>query len=141
MILERLKNYIDYKGISVFAFEKSIGMANSSFRKCLKNGGAIGTDKLENILRIYTDINIVWLITGVGEMIAPEGTAPRLNRARPSDSPTLIAMLREKDNTIKELAEEVGRLKERLATLQREKNGLPVASTVTKVDHAKENAR
>lgn len=69
MVLERLKEYIDSKDISVAAFEKSIGMSNASFGKCLKKGGAIGTDKLENILRIYPDISASWLLTGDGEMI------------------------------------------------------------------------
>lgn len=69
MILERIKQYIDYKSISVAAFEKSIGMSNASFGKCLKKGGAIGTDKLENILSVYTDISPNWLLTGKGEML------------------------------------------------------------------------
>lgn len=47
MILDRIKDYIDKKGISIAAFEKSIGMSNASFGKSLKNNGAIGTDKLE----------------------------------------------------------------------------------------------
>ena len=69
MILERIKQYIDYKSISVAAFEKSIGMSNASFGKCLKKGGAIGTDKLENILSVYPDISPNWLLTGNGDMI------------------------------------------------------------------------
>ncbi len=69
MILERIKQYIDYKGISIAAFEKSIGMSNASFGKCLKKGGAIGTDKLENILTVYSEISPNWLITGNGEML------------------------------------------------------------------------
>ena len=64
MILERLKQYMDYKGITVAAFERSIGMANASFGKSLKKGGAIGTDKLENILTIYPDISPLWLLRG-----------------------------------------------------------------------------
>jgi DNA transposition AAA+ family ATPase len=63
MILERIKDFIDTKGISVSAFERSIGMSNASFGKSLKNGGAIGTDKLENILNTYPEINPNWLIT------------------------------------------------------------------------------
>ena len=69
MILERIKQYIDYKSISVAAFEKSIGMSNASFGKCLKKGGAIGTDKLENILSVYPDISPNWLLTGNGTML------------------------------------------------------------------------
>ncbi len=69
MILERLKQYIDCKGITVAAFEKSIGMSNASFGKCLKKGGAIGTDKLENILSVYPEISPCWLLTGKGDML------------------------------------------------------------------------
>lgn len=69
MILERIKQYIDLKGISVSAFERSIGMSNASFGKSLKNGGAIGSDKLENILKVYPDISPSWLMTGDGDML------------------------------------------------------------------------
>lgn len=62
MILERLKQYIDAKGITIAAFEREAGMSNAAFGKALKNNGAIGTDKLENI---YPHIRIspVWLLT------------------------------------------------------------------------------
>lgn len=72
MILERIKLYIDTKGISIAAFEKSVGMSNASFSKSLKNNGAIGTDKLENILSIYSDISPEWLLTGQGDMLKEE---------------------------------------------------------------------
>ena len=68
-MLNRLKKYIDYKGISISAFERSIGMSNASFGKSLKNGGSIGGDKLEKILSVYPDINAEWLLTGAGEML------------------------------------------------------------------------
>lgn len=69
MVLERIKEYLDYKGISVSAFERSVGMSNSSFSKSLKSGGAIGTDKLENILTKYSDLSAEWLLRGKGEML------------------------------------------------------------------------
>lgn len=71
-IVSRLKEYIDLKGLSIAAFEKSIGMSNASFGRSLKNNGAIGTDKLENILNTYSDINPFWLLTGEGEMFYDE---------------------------------------------------------------------
>lgn len=74
-MLIRLKEYIDKKGISISAFEKSIGMSNASFGKSLKNNGAIGSDKLENILRIYPDINTEWLLTGKGSMLKIESNS------------------------------------------------------------------
>lgn len=69
MILSRIKEYIDIKGISIAAFEKSIGAANASISKPIKNGGSIGSDKLENILSVYPDINPTWLMTGKGYML------------------------------------------------------------------------
>ncbi|MDY2833445.1 MAG: S24 family peptidase [Sodaliphilus pleomorphus] len=81
MILERIKDFIDTKGISVSAFERSIGMSNASFGKSLKNGGAIGTDKLENILNTYPEINPNWLITGNGSMLkSDEQPLPELKK-------------------------------------------------------------
>lgn len=69
MILDRIKSYIDYKGITVAAFERSVGMSNASFGKSLRNKGAIGTDKLENILSVYDDLSPEWLLTGKGNML------------------------------------------------------------------------
>lgn len=72
MILDRIKLYIDAKGISISAFEKSVGMSNASFSKAIKNNGAIGTDKLENILSVYSDLSSEWLLTGKGNMLKGE---------------------------------------------------------------------
>ncbi len=74
MILERIKEYIDYKSITTAAFERSVGMSNASFGKSLKKGGAIGTDKLENILSTYTDLSSDWLLTGNGPMLKSQDT-------------------------------------------------------------------
>ncbi len=68
-MLQRIKEYIDYKGLTIASFERSIGMSNASFGKSLKSNGSIGSDKIEKILSIYTDINTEWLITGRGSMI------------------------------------------------------------------------
>lgn len=88
-ILDRLKIFIDYKGIPIATFEKSIGMSNASFGKQLKKKGAIGTDKLENILIAYPELSPSWLMTGVGEML------------KPSIDPNAHQSSDEKDNTVK----------------------------------------
>lgn len=84
MILDRIKEYIDYKNMTIAAFERSIGMSNASFGKSLKNGKAIGTDKLENILLIYTDINPTWLLTGEGSMLRNEQS-----KVKTSETPSI----------------------------------------------------
>ena len=48
--LKRIKQYIDYKGITNQNFEKLIGFSNGAFASQLKNNRTIGVDKLENIL-------------------------------------------------------------------------------------------
>ncbi|MCL1942440.1 MAG: hypothetical protein FWF54_02685 [Candidatus Azobacteroides sp.] len=68
-MLDRIKQYIDFKGINISRFEKSIDMSNASFGKSLKNKGSIGSDKLERILKAYPDLNPEWLLTGKGEML------------------------------------------------------------------------
>lgn len=67
--IQRIKRYIDAKGIKVSALEKEVGMSNGSFASQLKNNKTIGVDKLENILSRFPDINLEWLLTGTGNMI------------------------------------------------------------------------
>lgn len=146
MILHRLKQYIDYKGISISAFEKSIGMANASFRNSLKNNGTIGCDKLERILHKYPDLNIKWLFDGEGEMVEIENSLNNNSTddvnikheymeepLSPYGSPItqatdpivlLINQLSERDrlindlhNEIRQLAEDNSRLKEKITGL------------------------
>lgn len=137
MILERLKEYIDYRGISVAAFERSIGMANASFGKSLKNKGAIGTDKLEKILSIYPEISPNWLLMGIGEMIITKRTPENPNVQEPTNNEhkdnknqtlgqdippsildRLLNTIAEKDVIIREQAEELGRLREQIKQLK-----------------------
>ena len=67
--LHRIKEYIDFKGINISAFEKSIAISNGAFASQLKNNKTIGVDKLENILTVYKDLSAQWLLTGEGEML------------------------------------------------------------------------
>ena len=67
--IQRVKQYIDYKGINNKKFEESVGFSNGSFASQLRNNKTIGVDKLENILKIYSDLNPTWLLTGDGEML------------------------------------------------------------------------
>lgn len=84
-IVQRLGEFIDYKGVSVSRFEKKIGMSNASFGKSLRNNKSIGVDKLENILKAYPEINIFWLMYGEGEMILEdEGNIKSVKNGEPN---------------------------------------------------------
>ena len=67
--LKRIKEFIDFKGLTNQKFEKEVGFSNGSFASQLKRDRTIGVDKLENILQIFNEINPIWLLTGKGEML------------------------------------------------------------------------
>lgn len=67
--LKRIKQFIDYKGLTIRGFEMTVGFSNGAFASQLKNGKTIGVDKLENILNTYPEINANWLLTGNGKML------------------------------------------------------------------------
>ncbi|WP_281235144.1 S24 family peptidase [Flavobacterium gelatinilyticum] len=85
--IKRIKQYIDFRGMKVSAFEREVGMSNGSFASQLKNDKTIGVDKLENILNRYPDINVEWLMYGVGDMCRPnilnENAAAYLRNGKP----------------------------------------------------------
>jgi hypothetical protein len=68
MIRGRIIEYLTSKGLSKYQFYKSTGLSNGFLDK----EGSIGTDSCEKISYVYPDLNILWLITGKGEMINPE---------------------------------------------------------------------
>lgn len=74
--IERLKLYIEHKGMSLNSFDKSIDAANGYTGKQIKNSASIGSDVIEKIYSTYTDINLEWLITGKGSMTKKYGIDP-----------------------------------------------------------------
>lgn len=68
-VVKRIKEYLDFKGITNQKFEIEVGYSNGAFGTQLNNNKTIGSDKLEKILIIYNDLNPEWLLTGRGEKI------------------------------------------------------------------------
>ncbi len=71
-IADRIRQIVDNKEITVNKFSNSVGVSNSYFNKLFKNKGAIGSDKIEKILRAYPDISPKWLVVGEGKMLKKE---------------------------------------------------------------------
>lgn len=65
MIIDRILQIIDYKGISKRQFYIKTNLSNGFLDK-VKD---IGVSKVEKILNSFPDINPVWLLTGKGEML------------------------------------------------------------------------
>lgn len=61
--------FIEHAGLSARQFDISIGASNGYTLRMKKNRASIGSDVIENILRIYPQLNVVWLLTGEGNML------------------------------------------------------------------------
>ena len=67
--VQRIKAYLDFKGITIQQYENSVGYSNGAFGSQLRNKGKIGSDKLEKTLSLYADLNAEWVLLGKGEML------------------------------------------------------------------------
>ncbi len=67
--IERIAIYLQFKSINPHSFERKIHLSNGYFAKQLRNLGSIGTDILLKIHEHYPDLNLLWVLTGEGEMI------------------------------------------------------------------------
>lgn len=66
--VQRLKQYLEAKNITPSAFYSTTGLSNGY----LNNVKVLGADKMEIILKCYPDLNILWVITGKGNMYNPK---------------------------------------------------------------------
>jgi transcriptional regulator with XRE-family HTH domain len=69
MFSERLKQLIEYLGISITSFEASIGVSKGAIAKPIRNKKTVGVEVLEKILTKYSNVNLEWLVCGVDSML------------------------------------------------------------------------
>jgi len=113
--LKRIKAYIDFKGIKISVFEKSVGLSNGSFGGQLKKNKTIGVDKLENILKKYPDLNANWVLTGKGNMLQED------ELANLQDHPNMAVAILERnyERTIESLNNVIAAQQKTIAALER----------------------
>ena len=63
---DRLLQFIDYTCLEIAVFERSIGLSNGAVHKM---GEGTRNSTIDKISVKYPDLNIVWLKTGVGNML------------------------------------------------------------------------
>ena len=63
--IQRVTQFIEYKGISKYKFYQETGLSNGFLDK----GENMGSDKCEKIIYSYPEINPEWLLTGRGSML------------------------------------------------------------------------
>lgn len=117
-MIQRLKQFIEYKGFSVRAFEQECGINLSTIGQAIRNNKAIGSDKLEKIAENFRDLDMNWLFLGVGSMIRDENLfntepSPKTQKNTKIDENSNILVL-ELIRQIKELTAENAVLKSKL---------------------------
>ena len=115
-----------HKGVSPYEFYKNSGVT----RGVLAQNNGISEDNLSRFISYFPSVNLVWLMSGQGEMEiisnndSIECAAISDNRRDNSNSSEPNLFVADFIATIKSQAEEIGRLKERNAQLMREKQEL-----------------
>jgi hypothetical protein len=134
---DRILQYLDFKGYSQYDFSKKTGLSNGF----LKSGSSVSSENIKLLSNVYSDLNIMWVITGEGNMIIKDtcikqktkngnnivasnsstvNTSTSVDNGRYySDSPDVLKaqiddkdkLLREKDTYILELKELIRELK------------------------------
>ena len=67
--IERIALFIHFKKITPHAFEQKIDLSNGYFSKQLKHLGSVGSDILIRIHHAYSDLDILWVLLGEGQML------------------------------------------------------------------------
>jgi hypothetical protein len=66
--INRIMLLVSALHLSARQFDISIGTANGYILRMQKNNASVGSDVIERIIKEYPQVNLVWLITGKGDM-------------------------------------------------------------------------
>lgn len=97
-IKEKIQQYLDLKGINNSRFEASIGASNSYWR----NTKSISAEILSKIFRIYSDINMEWVLLDKGEMLNCNTTYEK--QSSPITPERLLSIIESQQRTIENLS-------------------------------------
>ena len=133
-ILSRIKALADAEGVSIGTIERAIGASRGVISKAIAKGTDIQSKWLELICEEYPKYSPVWLLTGQGAMLLDPSDTPVTHPPVPENdtsekvfaaSPQKLSqkpvdsMVNTFLETIKQQAEEIGRLKARIEELER----------------------
>jgi transcriptional regulator with XRE-family HTH domain len=66
---ERIRKFMEYKGITASELADTIGVQRSNVTHVLKSRNKPSFQFIEKMLQVYTDLNAKWLLLGTGPMV------------------------------------------------------------------------
>lgn len=139
-ILSRIQEIVNNEGITIGALERAIGASKGVLSRAINNGTDIQSKWIQRIVENYPQYSADWFISGQGCMkkdnLADKKCTSPYIEANESIGNQLVAFLRDKDNTIREQAEEIGLLKERIRQLECELKKLASAAPNSTIANA-----
>jgi hypothetical protein len=130
-VKQRLVKFAEFRNLSISKFESLCGLGNGYVGKLKSEPGS---RKLEDILKAFPQLNKDWLLFGKGSMLADSENQPNdsateqpqeqgmidklffLVESQRKDIETLIQLVKNKDEKIEELLEELDARKKGGAT-------------------------
>src|SRR5690606_5115474 len=73
--IDRILQLVNQLDLSARQFDLSIGTGNGYLLRMHKNSASVGRDVIEQIKKVYPQVNLVWLLTGQGDMFVKEETS------------------------------------------------------------------
>ena len=67
--IDRLDKYLSFKGITDYRATLDAGLSKGTIGKSREENRDLSNKVVEKLVEVYSDLNKVWLLTGVGEMI------------------------------------------------------------------------
>ena len=98
------------------ALEEKLGVSNGYITKAFSKKSAMGSDLLERIMKLFPQLNIVWLLTGNGDMILTEGNDMAVTKDYRDN---MIVKLQEE---LREAYMEIGELRMKLKAAEEHKS-------------------
>lgn len=118
---DRLMQFINYKDISVQAFETNVNLSNGAVSKM---GDGTRRSTIDKISNAYPDLNTNWLLTGEGDMLKPIQTVGDISNSsvsgvnvngreihiNPDAYNTLLKIVESNQRTTEKFQEQIDRL-------------------------------
>ena len=102
-IIDRIFEYIKYKGVTISEFERKNSLSTGYLRKMKQRNADVGETIIVNILENCPDISVFWFVLGTGSMLKSNTTSisPEMPSIPPSDN-TLLYLFDKNESLIRE---------------------------------------